>query len=179
MNYTISPDSLDALDGYWRGAGRLLDWPAVFVLPPWLKAWWQTFGAGSELNLRTVRQSEDIIGIAPLRKQGDTVSFLGDVDVCDYGDFIIARGHEADFFNALLEDLKRESIRQLDLKHVRPDSFTMQSLVLLAGKLGYQVITTPEEVSVEMGLPPTWESYLVSLDTKQRHEVKRKLRRLP
>ena len=35
-----------------------------------------------------------------------------------------------------------------------------------------------DDVSVILDLPATWEEYLQLLDTKQRHELKRKLRRL-
>jgi CelD/BcsL family acetyltransferase involved in cellulose biosynthesis len=178
MNNTISEDYLDNLDLYWRNAGSNLDWSSVFVLPPWLEAWWQVFGAGEEIYLRTVRQDGNIIGIAPLRKKGDTALFIGDTDVCDYVDFIVARGHEAQFFTVLMDDLIKNGIRHLELKHVRPDSFTMQGLVPLANERGYAVATTPEEVNVEMDLLSGWDAYLESLSAKQRHEVRRKLRRL-
>ncbi len=178
MSYSISEDNLENLNSYWRDTGRNLGWPSIFVLPPWLLAWWQIFGAGTEIYLRTVRQGGSIIGIAPLRKKGDTALFIGDIDVCDYLDFIVAPGHEADFFNMLLDDLIKNGIKQLDLQHLRPDSTTMRRLVPLATARGYQVVTTPEDVNVEMDLPPTWDDYLESLSAKQRHEVRRKLRRL-
>jgi CelD/BcsL family acetyltransferase involved in cellulose biosynthesis len=178
MGGTVNTDTLDNLDLYWRDTGQNLVWPSVFNLPPWLKAWWQVFGAGSEAYVRTVRQGANIIGIAPLRKMGDTVLFIGDTDVCDYCDFITAPGREADFLGALLDDLGKNGVRQLDLKLVRPDTTVMQNLVPLARERGHEVVTTPEDVTVAMELPPTWEEYLASLSAKQRHEVKRKLRRL-
>lgn len=178
MNYTISQDSLKNLNSYWHGTGRSLDWPSIFVLPPWLETWWQIFGAGTETCIHTVRQGDSIIGIAPLRRKGDTALFIGDIDVCDYLDFIVAPGHEKEFFNTLLDDLMKNNIGQLDLKHLRPDSTAMTILVPMAAARGYQVLTTPEDVNVEMDLPATWDDYLASLSTKQRHEVRRKLRRL-
>jgi predicted N-acyltransferase len=39
-------------------------------------------------------------------------------------------------------------------------------------------VTTQEDVNVEMDLPADWDAYLESLSAKQRHEVRRKLRRL-
>ena len=35
-----------------------------------------------------------------------------------------------------------------------------------------------EDISLELDLPPTWQEYLRTLTQKQRHEVRRKLRRL-
>jgi CelD/BcsL family acetyltransferase involved in cellulose biosynthesis len=36
----------------------------------------------------------------------------------------------------------------------------------------------PDEVTFEIALPPDWDAFLGQLDGKQRHEVRRKLRRL-
>jgi CelD/BcsL family acetyltransferase involved in cellulose biosynthesis len=178
MGLVISKDKLDNLGSYWKDGGLNLTWPSIFILPPWLQAWWQVFGAGTENYIRTMRQGESIIGIAPLRKQGDSVLFIGDIDVCDYVDFIIEPGRESDFFNVLLDDLAKSGIKHLDLQHVRPESAAMQILVPLAAARGNEVITTREDVNVEMDLPSNWDNYLESLSTKQRHEVRRKLRRL-
>jgi CelD/BcsL family acetyltransferase involved in cellulose biosynthesis len=178
MSYAVTEESLDNLSAYWSDSGQSLDWPSVFVLPAWLKVWWQVFGEGSELFVRAVQRGEKIIGIAPLRVKEKTARFIGSTDVCDYQDFIIAAGLEADFFNSLLDDLKQNGIRHLDLGHVRPDSTVFAHLVPLARKLDYEVLSAQEEVSLEVDLPPTWDDYLALLSAKQRHEVRRKLRRL-
>lgn len=178
MAFTIREDNLANLNSYWQDKGQNLAWPCIFVLPPWLKAWWQVFGSGENIYLRTVREGDNIIGIAPLRVKGDTACFIGDIDVCDYLDFIVASSREEDFFKTLLDDLSKNGIGQMDLKHVRPDSSVIKNLVPIAAARRYKVVTTPEDVSVEMDLPSTWDEYLESLSTKQRHEVRRKMRRL-
>jgi CelD/BcsL family acetyltransferase involved in cellulose biosynthesis len=109
---------------------------------------------------------------------GHTAQFIGSIDVCDYQDFIITPGSENDFFTVLLDNLKDKGIRQLDLKHVRVDSTVYGYLTSVARDKGYQVECRAEEVSVEMDLPSTWDEYLERLSSKQRHEVRRKLRRL-
>jgi CelD/BcsL family acetyltransferase involved in cellulose biosynthesis len=178
MTYTITEDTIKGLNSYWHDPRRNLDWPNIFVLPPWLDAWWQIFGSGMQAYIRTVREGDSIIGIAPFRVKDDTACFIGDIDVCDYVDFIVRKGREAEFFNTLLDDLVKNGVRQLELKHLRPDSLAMNSLVPLVTARGYQAVTTPEDVNVEMDLPSTWDAYLESLNTKQRHELRRKLRRL-
>lgn len=178
MSLTIKENSLNDLNAYWHDGRSNLDWPSIFVLPPWLQAWWEVFGAGNEIYLRTAWDGDNIIGIAPLRIKGEVASFIGDVDVCDYLDFIVVRGREADFFGMLLDDFWKQGVKQLELKHMRPDSITMQNLIPVATARHYEVVTAPEEVNVEMDLPSTWEAYLESLSAKQRHEVRRKLRRL-
>jgi CelD/BcsL family acetyltransferase involved in cellulose biosynthesis len=111
-------------------------------------------------------------------KTADIVSFLGATDVCDYQDFVIGPGKEKVFFSALLDGLKKQGIRSLDLAHVRPDSAVLNFLAPLAQEKGFSVETLREDVSFEMDLPATFDAYLESLTTKQRHEVRRKLRRL-
>ncbi|UCH42413.1 MAG: GNAT family N-acetyltransferase [Dehalococcoidales bacterium] len=178
MTYTITEESFDSLALYRNEYGNRLNWHLVFMLPEWLKVWWQELATGADLYLRAVKEGETVIGIAPLMIDGKTASFAGSVNVCDYLDFVVAYGREEDFFNVLLADLQQRGINQLDLRALRPDSITLSVLVNIAQSRGYEVLCKPEDVSLEVNLPPTWEEYLMMLDKKQRHELRRKLRRL-
>ena len=148
------------------------------MLPEWMQTWWQTFGAGAKPFILSIKDSDKVIGIAPLMIKDDTGYLIGSTDVCDYLDFIITPGMEDVFFNILLDYLKKNHIKGLDLKHVRPDSTVITSLVPLAKSRKYQVENSEEAVSFEMDLPSSFDEYLQTLSTKQRHEVRRKLRRL-
>ncbi len=130
------------------------------------------------MYLGTVRQGEKIIGIAPLLLREGKASIIGSADVCDYLDFIVAPGMGRDFFNVLLDDLKQKGINHLDLRPLRPDSTVLTNLVDIARNRKYDVLCHPEDISLELDLPSTWEEYLATLTKKQRHEVRRKLRRL-
>jgi len=143
-----------------------------------LEVWWREFQPETELYLAAVRQQSDIIGIAPLQVKKEKASFIGSADVCDYMDFVVAPGREDDFFDALLDDLRQRGINYLDLGSLRPDSTVVTNLVGVAQNRGYEVSCHPADVSVELDLPPTWDEYLGLLTVKQRHEVRRKLRRL-
>ncbi len=147
-------------------------------MPGWLKVWWQEFEPEAELYLSSVRQGEKIIGIAPLLLREGRASIIGSTDVCDYLDFVVVPGMEVDFFNVLLDDLRQKGINHLDLRPLRPDSTVLTNLVGIAQDRGYEVLCHPEDVSLELDLPSTWEEYLATLTKKQRHEVRRKLRRL-
>ena len=178
MGYTITEESFASLNSYWVDPRHNLRWYPLFVLPSWLKVWWQTFGSRTGLYLRAVRRGEKIIGIAPLLVKGKTVSIIGSADVCDYLDFVVTPGMERDFFTVLLDDLTQNGINHLDLKPLRPDSTVLTDLVALARERKYEVVCQEEGVSVELDLPATWDEYLATLTKKQRHEVRRKLRRL-
>ena len=125
-----------------------------------------------------VRQNGDIIGLAPLAINGQEAFLIGSADVCDFLDFVINPGNEDTFFKALLDHLRQKKITHLDLGSVRPDSNAFNYLVPHATGLGLEIHCEIEDVSLEMDLPQTWDEYLGHLKGKQRHEVRRKLRRL-
>ena len=178
MGYTITEESFTSLNSYWTDSRHNLNWGSIFVFPGWSRVWWQVFGSGAELYLRAVRQGAKIIGIAPLLVANETASIIGSTGVCDYLDFIVVPGMERDFFSALLDDLWQKRINHLDLKLLRPDSTVLTDLVDIARERKYDIRCQSENVSLELELPPTWDEYLAILTAKQRHEVRRKLRRL-
>ena len=178
MSYVLTVENFDNLVSYRANLSHSLRWNLPFVLPLWLKVWWQEFGAEAELYLSSVRQGEKVIGIAPLLVREERVSLIGSVDVCDYLDFVVVPGRERDFFSALLDDLKGKGVSYLDLRPLRPDSTVLTHLVTIAQNRGYEVLCHLEDISFELALPSTWDEYLAILTTKQRHEVRRKLRRL-
>ncbi len=166
------------LESHWSSSCNQPGWNSPFVLPSWLKSWWHVFRGNSKIFLHAGYNGNEISGIAPLKRDGSLVSFMGDIETCDYQDFVTFKGAEPGFFNALLDYFERKDIRNLELKHVRPESATMKYLAPLAKSRGYTVSHRAETVSIEIDLPSSWTDYLNILDKKQRHEVRRKLRRL-
>jgi CelD/BcsL family acetyltransferase involved in cellulose biosynthesis len=178
MNYSVTIESLDWLNKYWLEHRDELDWEPIFVLPPWLKVWCKHFAPTSEIAVLAARRSENIIGIAPFLLNDGTASIIGSPNVCDYEDFIIKRSEENSFFHALLDFLKQKHIKILEPGVIRPDSKAMSYLLPIARKSGANITCEPDEVSLEKEMPTSWDEYLQTLDTKQRHELRRKLRRL-
>jgi CelD/BcsL family acetyltransferase involved in cellulose biosynthesis len=178
MSYNLTNQSFESLASSWAELHHRLEWGSVFVLPRWLEAWWQEFGAGAELYLSDVREDGNIIGIAPLKVKEGRASFIGSADVCDYMDFIVAPGKEPAFFTILLDHLRHDGVSELHLESLRPDSAALTGLAELARNQGHVVSSTLTAVSLDLNLPATWEEYLEMLIPKQRHELGRKLRRL-
>lgn len=183
----VTEPTLAELAGLWRSGGGGLDWDCLFVLPPWLEAWTETLGAGEQPLLRAVEHRGRLLGLAPLRLRGDAAQFLGSPDVCDYQDFVIARpGPEgsapgdaaAVFFQVLLGHLEELGVRRLDLGGLRPGAAARLHLPAVAREAGWEPAWEPDGVAVELDLPATWEAFLGRLGKKERHEVRRKLRRL-
>jgi CelD/BcsL family acetyltransferase involved in cellulose biosynthesis len=178
MSFTVSESSLNDLKALRSDSGQSLKWPSVFMLPEWMQTWWQVFGEGLKPHIRVVHDGEKLIGIVPLMINDNTAYLIGSTDVCDYVDFVVVPGSEQEFFSTLLNDLKKGDIKTLDLKHVRPDSTVMSNLIPLAKGRNFSVTSEQEAMSFEMDLPSSFEEYLQTLSSKQRHEVRRKLRRL-
>ena len=174
--FTVTRESFDSL-ARLREHTPLI-WNCPFVLPVWMSTWWRQFGGDSELSLTAVRDDSGVIGIAPLKIDGDAASIVGSDNVCDYLDFIASAGHEEALCSAILDDLKQRNVKRLNLGLLRPDSVVMTKLTEVARARGAEVTIAQEDVSSEMDLPATFEDYLGALNTKQRHEVRRKLRRL-
>lgn len=147
-----------------------------------MKAWWREFnngiGGGTGPNIISIKRKEALIGLAPLQIRDGCASLIGNSDVCDYLDFIVAAGMEEEFFKVLLDHLAQQSTKCLDLGLLRPDSTVLSNLINVAKCQGCTVKTNSEDIALELDLPATWDDYLGQLKGKQRHEVKRKLRRL-
>jgi len=174
----VSLASLEDLAALWRDPMAALQWTCPFVLPPWLSSWWSVFGRGAQPLIVVVRERRAIIGIAPLMLQGKTVRFLGDPDVCDYFDCIVVQGKERLFFTTLLAHLTAQGLGELDLGLLRPDASIRMFLPDIESNGAVQWCTEQEDVFSELDLPATWDELLGKLDGKQRHELRRKLRRL-
>jgi CelD/BcsL family acetyltransferase involved in cellulose biosynthesis len=178
MKSQFSLESFDSIYDDWELLQRNSPIAPIFSSPGWSKVWWQQFGSGAKLHIGAVRQGGKIMGIAPLLLNGKITSLIGSSDVCDYLDFVVAPGSEDIFFQKLLDNLRLDGIRKLELAPLRPESTVRTSLISIAPKYKWQVSCSPEDVTVELNLPSSWEEYLQLLSAKQRHELNRKLRRL-
>ncbi len=177
-NTEIIREDFESLRACWNDSKNNLYWPHIFLLPDWLTAWFDIFGDGATPFIFSVRQGNDRVGIAPLQVRNQVASFMGDPEICDYFDFIFSPDEEAPFCHSLLDQMVGKNIHELDLRCLRPDSFTLNQMLPVVRQRGLDFVCEPDGVSVEADLPGTWDEYLAGLDGKQRHEVKRKLRRL-
>jgi len=113
----------------------------------------------------------------PLSIGGSTARFLGAPEVCDYQDLISAPGRQQQVLETVLAHLVGQGIRRLDLRTLQPNALVLEALATISPQPGNTELS-PDEVAYAALLPDSWEGYLLQLDGKQRHEVRRKLRRL-
>ncbi len=178
MDALFTRESFDSLSGDWPNLETKSPLSHVFSSLAWTKVWWQQFGSGFKLYLGSVKKQSKTIGIAPLMIKENNAYFIGNINVCDYLDFIVEPGEEHDFFKALLQNLTQAGIARLELEPLRQDSVTLTNLSKIAEERKIPAVMNKVDVSLDLSLPPTWEAYLELLNAKQRHELKRKMRRL-
>lgn len=179
MGCAVQREELERLEPEWRVLLPQTSANMVFVSPTWLRVWWQQFGAGRELLLLSVRREGDLVGVAPLmRDDDDRLSFAGDTQICDYMDVVAAPGEVEAVVSAVLRSLGEEPWRELVLWAVPEGSPTLDALKAAAPALDFRVDIEPEDVCPRLKLPATWDEYLARLRKKDRHELRRKLRKL-
>lgn len=173
-----------ALHQEWNPLLRDSASDTLFLTWEWQSTWWEHLGEG-ELYLIAVRDGGHLSGIAPLYLTTSddglkTLSVVGCRDVSDYLDLIAASGQEAKVYGALLDWLESDEAPAWDLAdlcNIPSASPTHSFLAEMAADRGYQVHTEVEDICPIIPLPATWDEHLNSLSKKQRHEIRRKLRR--
>ena len=156
----------------------------LFLTWEWQSTWWEHLGKG-ELYLIAVRDGGHLSGIAPLylttSDDGlNELSIVGCRDVSDYLDLIAASGQEGQVYGVLLDWMESGEAPAWDLAdlcNIPAASPTHSLLAEMAMPRGYQVQTEVEDICPIIPLPATWDEYLSSLSKKQRHEIRRKIRR--
>ncbi|PYO56500.1 MAG: hypothetical protein DMD83_14100 [Candidatus Rokuibacteriota bacterium] len=163
----------------WNGLLDRSKLPSVFLSWQWQTQWAQAFARDRRLQLLSVTDEDGgPTGLLPLyEEQPATLRFLGGVDVSDYLDVIVAAGREEEVWHVLLQHRAAEPV-EWDLHAIRATSLTPSLVPALAPAYGLQVSTTVEERCPVLPLPETWDDYLARLSRKDRHELRRKMRKL-
>jgi CelD/BcsL family acetyltransferase involved in cellulose biosynthesis len=161
-----------------------------FLRHEYITAWWLGLGGGEwsrgELYIITARADNgNLIGIAPLfeteNRDGESaLMLLGSIEISDYLDLIAFPEDIPAFLEAILEYLDRDETPAsslLDWYNLLDSSPTLPALQAAADKFGWKYSQQPLQHCPYIPLPGDWESYIGSIDKKQRHEIRRKMRR--
>ena len=144
------------------------------------KAWWNHLGPG-ELYTAVVRDEHNQLrAIACFYLLEGILYFNGCVEETDYLDLIVPAEHARAAWEKvfdLLEDARFPDWRGLSLCNVPDASPTRAILAEIAAHRGFHFNTEIQEVCPVINLPDTFDQYLMERDKKQRHEIRRKMRR--
>jgi CelD/BcsL family acetyltransferase involved in cellulose biosynthesis len=165
--------------GIWRESRTTLNWNCPFVTPGWLQTVVTHLGATGDPTILSVYRDKRLIGVVPLAICNQRAQFLGSSDVCDYQDIVSFPGEEKAVMHCLVDHLRQNGIKTLDLETIRPDASISKGITPLVASGTVEMIQNTVDVTFETPLPESWKDYLQNqLNGKQRHEVRRKVRRL-
>jgi CelD/BcsL family acetyltransferase involved in cellulose biosynthesis len=178
MAISVLREDVASLATAWAALLERAAEPVPFLHPTWQRVWLEEFAGDRELQLYAVRDGEELIGVAPLLRSDGRLMLSGDFKICDYMDIVAAPNRSGDVLDALLSTLAAEAWEQIDLWGLREDSQVLAALPAAVERAGLACELETEAVAPRIGLAGTWDEYVGSLSKKDRHELRRKLRKL-
>lgn len=196
MKLTLYTDEsgFQELQNEWNGLLHRSRCDTIFLTWDWQTTWWRYLGAmRGPLYLLAAREGDNLVGILPLYLCSDngtqSLQVVGCLEVADYLDLIVEAGWEETVYAAFLDWLAGPEAPRwdvLDLCNQPAASLAHVKLPQMVAAHGWQANVFQEDVSPILTLPvdgaspfgDAWEEYLSSLDKKERHEIRRKLRRV-
>ncbi len=178
----VGEEAFDKLAGEWDELAQtgMVDTP--FQSYAYQKAWWRHLQPdGAELITVATRSDKgDLLGIGCFFLLEDCLHFNGCIEETDYLDLITPAEQAQSVWQSTLECLEATAAfawNALDLCNIPQDSPSRTILPTLASQFNYKFDSAIVEVCPIIALPDTFEIYLESLDSKQRRELSRKLRK--
>ncbi len=184
MNYTLlnTLEDFKKLAPAWNKllAESVSNFP--FLRHEYLLAWWDSLGGGEwdtgELAIVIARRDDQLIGIAPLFSNGSNLLFLGSIEISDFLDFIVREEDLAEFIHGLFNFLASEkNWDSLDLQNLIEDSPSLPILAEEAKLRNWEFAQERLQPAPYLQLNGDFDAYLASIKKKQRHEIRRKMRR--
>jgi CelD/BcsL family acetyltransferase involved in cellulose biosynthesis len=160
-----------------------------FLRHEYLSTWWSTRGGGewpasAELALVIAEEDGQLVGIAPLffsenRDKEPSLLLIGSIEISDYLDLIVRPAHLSPFVHGLMDFLSAMPLswKCLDWHNLFESSPTLPLLQSEVQKLGWFCTIEKTYHAPSIPLPGDFETYLCGIDKKQRHEIRRKMRR--
>jgi len=188
LEFTLHRDFPGSLENDWNTLLEKSISHVPFLRYEYLHTWWQTRGGGewpeAELAIITAEEEGRLVGVAPLflamHAGKQELLFLGSIEISDYLDLIVGEEDLNKFVDGTLEfllgnrDLNWDNLDLYNLLDGTPSLFALEQA---AARRGLVFECTRLQHSPFIPLPGDWETYLAGLDKKQRHEIRRKMRR--
>ncbi len=176
LTFEVS-NSLSGLESEWNAL--LVQSPSngLFLSWDWQSTWWNSFSEG-QLNLILLRDAGELVGVAPLFISDDCWHLAGGEEVADFLDWFAKPGYESEVAVACCDAIRGLGGSKIVLRNLRAESLINREIGDERSFAGWSVKREVEDVSPRLELPGEWEEYVSSLSKKDRHELRRKLRRL-
>jgi CelD/BcsL family acetyltransferase involved in cellulose biosynthesis len=145
---------------------------SVFLTPEWIAV----ARAHSKDQPITLAAGDPPYGIASLSRSSDAIGFAGG-ELTDEQDVVAAPEHAPDAARAVARWIAAERPRRVALEYVPEDAPTLAAFDEVLSSAGYRVTRERMVTSPRIALAGDYESYVQGLGKKERHELRRKLRR--
>jgi CelD/BcsL family acetyltransferase involved in cellulose biosynthesis len=154
----------------------------------YLSEWWKTLGGGewkqATLVLVSATENDQLVGIAPLfitEYDGQRALMLvGSIEISDYLDLIVREDDLSRFLAGLLDFLVSsltDNWSAIDWYNIPDSSPTLAALKTESERLGWAHHEEVYHPTPYIPLNGSFDEYLSRLEKKQRHEIRRKMRR--
>jgi CelD/BcsL family acetyltransferase involved in cellulose biosynthesis len=192
MQFSILKDqsAFESLAPVWNQVLRHSITDVPFLRFEYLQSWWETLGGAEwnsgELYIGVGRDSQnEVTGIAPLFRPVENgresrLMFIGSVEISDYLDLIVTESNLSDFTESMFQSLADEDRavwERVDLYNLPAWSPSVEIITEAAQKLGWTITREIYQPCPMITLSGSWEDYLAGIKKKQRHELRRKMRR--
>ncbi len=188
MQFTLHKDFSEINETEWNTLVEQSITNVPFLRQEYLSGWWQTRGGGewqnAQLILISARDENRLVGIAPLflsEHDGQrALMLLGSIEISDYLDFIVRSDDLSRFVSALIDFLASslaDHWHGFDLYNLPDSSPTLAALKADSAQRGWAYHEEIYHPSLYIPLSGDFEAYLAGVEKKQRHEIRRKMRR--
>ncbi len=146
------------------------------------ESWWRNLHPdnGRLITITVRSDNHELIAIASLYHDNGTIHFNGCVEETDYLDLITTPEHAETGWTAVFEALHHPEFphwHTMELCNIPAASPSRSLVAALAKKHNLSCQEEIFEVCPIIPLPDSFAAYLAQIDSKQRREIKRKLRR--
>ena len=179
MSLTLVRGGFADLGDRWSDLCRAAD-AMPFSTPQFGEAWWSIFGSAGQAKLELLgleNGTGELVGLAPLKRCGTHWSFAGDHEVSDFLGPVAKQGQESSLVAAVLDQMEAQSASSAEFRGIEPDSDWVRALGEAESR-GWGVEVADEAVCPTIEINGGWDDYLASLRSRDRREVRRKLRPL-
>ncbi|MEZ0395554.1 MAG: GNAT family N-acetyltransferase [Anaerolineales bacterium] len=189
MNFSLADDFATLNPAEWNALLAESVTDAPFLRHEYLQIWWETRGGGewppsARLALVAAHRAGRLVGLAPLffadnRDGRPALLLVGSIEISDLLDLIVRPADLPAFAAGLLDFLDSLPFpwQVLDLHNLAESSPSLSALQTAARRRGWDARVAKTYHSPAIPLPGDFEVYLASIDKKQRHEIRRKMRR--
>jgi CelD/BcsL family acetyltransferase involved in cellulose biosynthesis len=188
MQYTLHADLSEISAEAWDRLASECISDTPFARRAYMDLWWSTQGGGewadTQLALISATEGGKLVGIAPLfaasHEGRKALLLVGSIEISDYLDLLMRPADAREFVGGLLDFLDGSTSfgkLPLDWYNIAEASPTLRILRDEAERRGWSYDEQVYRPTPHVPLSGDFERFLAGLDKKQRHEIRRKLRR--